>query len=66
MELIFAMEGNLGPTIMAKLEKEEDGASHCWCTYVGAHMLVITFLRLSVLVDSLQSNVVGRTCGSRK
>ena len=35
MELIVAMEGNLGSKIMAKLEKEEYGASHYWCIYVG-------------------------------
>ena len=35
-ELITAMEeGSLGPKIMEKLEKENDGASHCWYTYAS-------------------------------
>jgi hypothetical protein len=53
-DLIAAMdEGSLGPKIVAKLEKEEDAASHCWCTYAGAGR------RFAVSVE-------GRTCGCRK
>lgn len=38
-ELIIAMESNLGPKIRDKLEKEEDDASHYWCTYAGEGIL---------------------------
>ena len=36
MGVIATMEeGSLGQKIVEKLEKEKDGASHCWCTYAG-------------------------------
>jgi hypothetical protein len=49
MPMISAMKGSLGQKILAKLEKEEDGASHCWCTYAGE-----VFLRLSEKANGLQ------------
>ena len=61
-ELIIAMEEeSLEPKIMDKLEKEEDGASHCWCTYAGDGIFEVECLgkRLAVSVE-------GRTCGCRK
>ncbi|XP_059446413.1 uncharacterized protein LOC132177958 [Corylus avellana] len=61
-ELIAAMEdGSLGPKIMAKLEKEEDGASHCWCTYAGEGIFKVECEGKRVAVS-----VEGRTCGCRK
>jgi hypothetical protein len=61
-ELIAAMdEGSLRPKILAKLEKEEDDASHCWCTYAGAGMFEVECVGRRFAV-----NVEGRTCGCRK
>lgn len=61
-ELIAAMEdGSLGPKIKAKLEKEEDGASHCWCTYAGDGIFEVECEGKRVAVS-----VAGRTCGCRK
>ncbi|XP_059431509.1 uncharacterized protein LOC132165014 [Corylus avellana] len=53
-ELMNSMEEALGPKIRMKLEKEDDEASHCWCTYDGDGMF-----KVECLVD-------GRTCGYRK
>lgn len=59
--MISAMEGSLGPKIPAKLEKEEDGANHCWCTYAGEGLFEVECKDKWFVV-----NVEGRTCGCRK
>ena len=46
---------------MAKLEKEEDDASRCWSTYVGAGIFEVECVGKRFAV-----NVKGRTCGCRK
>jgi hypothetical protein len=61
-KLIAAIEeGSLGPKIMEKLEKEGDGASHCWCTYANDGIFEVECLgkRFAVNVDS-------KTYGCRK
>jgi hypothetical protein len=61
-ELIAAMEeGSLGPKIVEKLEKENDGASYCWCTYAGEGIFEVECIgkRFAISVE-------GRTCGCRK
>jgi hypothetical protein len=61
-ELITAMkEGSLGPKIVDKLEKEEDGASHCWCTYSGDGLFEVECLGKRFAIS-----VKGRICGCRK
>jgi hypothetical protein len=60
--LIAAMEeGSLGPKIVEKLQKEEDGASYCECTYAGDGIFEVECLGKRFAV-----NVEGRTCGCRK
>ena len=61
MELIVAMECNFGQKIMAKLEKEEDGASHYWWTYVGDGIFEVECLGKRFAI-----NVEGKTCGCKK
>jgi hypothetical protein len=60
-ELITAMDGNLGPKILAKLEKEEDEASHCWCTYAGEGIFEVECKGKRYAVD-----VESKSCGCRK
>ncbi|XP_059432949.1 uncharacterized protein LOC132166186 [Corylus avellana] len=60
-ELISSMEEALGPKIIKKLEKEEDEASNCWCTYAGQGMFEVECMGKKFVVD-----VDGRTCGCRK
>jgi hypothetical protein len=60
--IIAAMEeGSLGPKIVEKLEKEENGASHCRCTYAGEGIFEVECIgkRFAVSVE-------GRMCGCRK
>ena len=60
--LIAAMEeGSLGQKIVEKLEKEEDGASHCSCTYAGDSIFEVECSGKQFAV-----NVEGRTCRCRK
>ena len=58
---IAAMEGSLGHKIVEKLEKEEDGASYCWCTYAGEGIFEVECMGKRFAV-----NAEGRTCGCRK
>jgi hypothetical protein len=45
---------------MEKLN-EEDGASHCWCTYASDGIFEVECLGKQFAI-----NVEGRTCGCRK
>jgi hypothetical protein len=62
MELIAAIEEeSLRPKIMEKLEKEEDGANHYWCTYSGNGIFEV-----ECLGKQFADSVKGRTWGCRK
>ncbi|XP_059463443.1 uncharacterized protein LOC132192169 [Corylus avellana] len=60
-EMINSMEEAIGPKIRKKLEKEEDEASSCCCTYAGQGMFEVECLGRRFVVD-----VDARTCGCRK
>jgi hypothetical protein len=55
------MEEALGPKIREKLEKEEDEASNCWCTYAGNGMFEVECIGKKFVVD-----MEAHTCGCRK
>jgi hypothetical protein len=60
-EKIISMEEALGPKIRKKLEKEEDEASNCWCTYAGNGMFEVECIGKKFVVD-----MEAHTCGCRK
>jgi hypothetical protein len=60
-EMIISMEEALGPKIRKKLEKEEDEASNCSCTYAGNGMFEVECLGKKFVVD-----MEAHTCGCRK
>ena len=60
-EMINSMEEALGPKIRKKLEKEEEEASKCFCTYARNHMFEVECLGRRFVGD-----VNGRSYGCRK
>jgi hypothetical protein len=60
-DLISSMEEALGPKIRKKLEKEEDEANNCWCTYARHGMFEVKCLGRKFVVD-----IEAGTCGCKK